>query len=255
RRDKTRCDGARPCGGCTRKRVQCLDGCDPCRRARARCEKTGGDSCARCDLKELICTEDAQGAPPPPRASPPAAERVKTACQGCKNDNKKCDDQRPCARCVARSEMCVPLPARARKNTKTRCEACRKGNFRCDDARPCPNCVSAGIECVNPARKGPGCGTRVRAACIHCRRNKVRCDGERPCAGCTRRGWECQEQGTRGVVASTSHAESTSPQPSASAMPPPSDPSMFAVLSYPTNPFPSSNPLPTAPPPADASPS
>jgi hypothetical protein len=75
----------------------------------------------------------------------------------------QCDDQRPCARCVARSEMCVPLPARARKNTTTRCEGCRKGNFRCDDVRPCPNCVSAGIECVNPARKGPGCGTRVRA--------------------------------------------------------------------------------------------
>ncbi|KAJ7917516.1 hypothetical protein B0H13DRAFT_1608256, partial [Mycena leptocephala] len=194
RRDKVRCDGARPCSGCARKSLQCLDGCDPCRRARARCEKTGGDSCVRCDLKELECTEEPTTVHASPSlTSPVSTERAKAACQNCRNDNKKCDNQRPCSRCVARSEACIPL-SRGSKQTKPRCEGCRKRNVRCDDARPCQSCITAGTECVSLVRKGPGCGTRVRAACVNCRRNKIRCDGARPCAGCTHRRTECREQ-------------------------------------------------------------
>ncbi|KAF7370504.1 hypothetical protein MSAN_00682200 [Mycena sanguinolenta] len=278
RRDKTRCDGARPCGGCTKKKLQCTDGCDPCRRARARCEKTGnGTSCKRCDLKELVCTEEsppAQIAPSPSAAGPASPDRVKSACQNCKTDNKKCDNQRPCSRCVARYETCVPLP-RVSKQTRTRCEGCKQRNVRCEDARPCQNCVAAGTECVNlVARKTSSTGTRVRAACVNCRRNKVRCDGERPCSGCSRRGLECQEQVCKrcaegGVEECTHRARlndtspgdepiaSTStavPQPSTSAMPAQhdqfSEPSMFAPLSVPFFPpahsLPSSNTLPVA---------
>jgi len=274
RRDKTRCDGARPCSGCAKKNVQCTDGCDPCRRARARCEKTNGDSCVRCDAKELICTEDSSAVPTPHPApvGPVSTERVKTACQNCRNDNKKCDNQRPCSRCVARAETCVPL-VRVSKQTRTRCEGCRKRNVRCEDARPCQNCVTAGTECVNLVRKGPGTGTRVRAACTNCRRNKVRCDGERPCSGCSRRGLQCQEQVCKrcaeqgleecthrarlnetAAIPSTSNAESTPMQSSANAAPHPmSDPSMFAPLSVPIHPLlptnpsgPNSNPLPIA---------
>ncbi|KAJ6515036.1 hypothetical protein C8R47DRAFT_1089681 [Mycena vitilis] len=195
RRDKVRCDGLRPCGGCVKKSLQCLDGCDPCRRARARCEKTG-DSCIRCDRKELNCTEEpssTHAAPPPVDPDPVAPERARAACQNCRNDSKKCDNQRPCTRCVARSETCVPFP-RGAKPTKTRCEGCRKRNIRCEDARPCQSCVTSGTDCVSLIRQGRGCGPRVKAACINCRRSKVRCDGTRPCPGCTRRGLQCQEQ-------------------------------------------------------------
>ncbi|KAJ6581637.1 hypothetical protein B0H19DRAFT_1116088 [Mycena capillaripes] len=194
RRDKVRCDGAKPCNNCLKKSLQCLDGCDPCRRARARCEKTGGDSCIRCDQKELICTEESSAirtAPLP--TTPVSTERVKSACQNCRNDKNKCGNERPCARCVARSEPCIPIP-RGSGRAKTRCEGCRKRNIRCDNGAPCGNCVTAGTECVHLTHQGRGCGPRVKAACINCRRNKIRCDGARPCAGCTNRGSECREQ-------------------------------------------------------------
>ncbi|KAJ7696560.1 hypothetical protein B0H17DRAFT_1053679 [Mycena rosella] len=203
RRDKVRCDGEKPCSGCSKKNIQCLDGCEPCRRARARCEKVG-DSCTRCQAEKIECVAEEtftsvpppfvpQNTPPSPAALAAASERVKAACKNCKNDNKKCDNQRPCERCVARHEPCVPLE-RAPKQSRLRCEGCRKQNVRCDDARPCQNCITSGTECVNLARQGRGCGTRVKAACIRCRRTKIRCDGARPCGSCSRRGSECVEQ-------------------------------------------------------------
>ena len=42
-------------------------------------------------------------------------------------DNKKCDDQRPCARCKTRSEECIHV-ARRPKVVKLRCQACREEN-------------------------------------------------------------------------------------------------------------------------------
>ncbi|KAJ7504285.1 hypothetical protein B0H11DRAFT_2349702, partial [Mycena galericulata] len=194
RRDKVRCDGERPCSGCSKKHLQCLDGCEPCRRARARCEKTG-PRCTRCVDKNIECMEESATLLPhiAPAAHAVSNERAKSACQNCRNDNKKCDDQRPCSRCVARSETCVPVAPNP-KQARLRCEGCRKQNIRCEDARPCQNCVKAGTECVNIVRQARGCGTRVKAACISCRRSKTRCDGARPCGPCARRGSDCVEQ-------------------------------------------------------------
>ncbi|KAJ7170473.1 hypothetical protein C8R43DRAFT_981832 [Mycena crocata] len=193
RRDKVRCNGEKPCSGCEKKNLQCLDGCDPCRRARARCEKTG-DRCTRCETKDLECTDEPSTDPFLHHdVQPTSLDRAKSACQNCRNDNKKCDDQRPCSRCVARSATCLPVSRRP-KQARTRCEGCRKQNARCEDARPCQNCVTAGTECVNIIRQTRGCGTRAKAACISCRLNKIRCDGGRPCGACSRRKSECREQ-------------------------------------------------------------
>ncbi|KAJ7446772.1 hypothetical protein FB451DRAFT_787274 [Mycena latifolia] len=275
RRDKVRCDGGRPCSGCAKKNVQCLDGCEACRRARVRCEKTGA-SCARCEAEKIECVEEPSTVsvsfvpPSSPPASPGPRGRTKSACKNCKNDNKKCDNQRPCSRCVARSETCVPI-ARPPKQTRLRCEACRKQNVRCEDTRPCQNCVSAGTECISLARQGRGCGTRVKAACISCRRTKIRCDGARPCGSCSRRGTQCVEQACKrcaqngletcthrsggdhrnseGEISTRDETQSTSsvgpglplPLPAANTLPqqpyyrmpwPVSDPSMFAPMHH-----------------------
>ncbi|KAF4592920.1 hypothetical protein EYR38_008626 [Pleurotus pulmonarius] len=177
RRDKIRCDGTRPCSNCSKKGYppeQCVDGCENCRRARVRCEE--GKPCYRCRQLQLECVEDLQQigftgqdpipsssstrAPPPQR--PNGSDRAKLACQNCRRDNKKCDDQRPCSRCIARSEECVHV-ARGPKLVKLRCEGCRQDNKRCEDARPCAHCLELGRECVSVPRKGRGHGTRVKA--------------------------------------------------------------------------------------------
>ena len=77
----------------------------------------------------------------------------------------KCDDHRPCSRCVARSEECVHV-SRGPKLVKLRCEGCREDNKRCEESRPCKYCVENLKECIVVPRKGRGHGTRVKAVRI-----------------------------------------------------------------------------------------
>lgn len=216
RRDKTRCDGARPCAGCSKKGYadQCIDGCDPCRRARVRCE--GGKPCQRCREMQVMCAEETAVVTHRPDPSPPAprsqrsgtTERAKLACTSCRRDNKKCDDQRPCARCIARGEECIHV-GRSPKLVKLRCEGCRQDGKRCEDARPCSFCVQNKRECITHPRKGRGHGNRVKAACVTCRRDKIRCDGVRPCASCVRKGVECIDRACKACAREGLSAECT----------------------------------------------
>jgi hypothetical protein len=132
----------------------------------------------------------------PRSVRPHGSDRAKLACQNCRRDNKKCEDQRPCSRCVARSENCVHV-GRGPKLVKLRCEGCRLDNKKCEDVRPCKHCTDLGKQCVNVMRKGKGHGTRVKAACTCCRRDKIRCDGVRPCSACTRKGYQCIDRACR----------------------------------------------------------
>ncbi|TFK48558.1 hypothetical protein OE88DRAFT_541761 [Heliocybe sulcata] len=217
RRDKIKCDGGRPCSSCIKKRFQCVDGCEPCRKARVRCEHD--KPCKRCREHGLECKDETEHTPSSPIFSsvdltsavayPPGpsaasteapqnsrlktSERVKLACLSCRRDNKKCDDERPCRRCVARDQDCIHV-GNDGKQAKPRCNGCRQDNRKCEDARPCKRCVCKGIECVDAPRKGRGYGIRVKAACTGCRRDKVRCDGGRPCARCKRKGVQCVAQ-------------------------------------------------------------
>jgi len=115
------------------------------------------------------------------------------ACKSCRLDNKKCEDQRPCKRCVQRGEECIHV-ARRPKLVKVRCQSCREAKKRCENTRPCYHCSTHGEVCVDPPRKGKGHGMRVKEACVNCRQHKVRCDGQRPCVFCSRKGLVCQER-------------------------------------------------------------
>ncbi|KDR80688.1 hypothetical protein GALMADRAFT_241076 [Galerina marginata CBS 339.88] len=201
RRDKIRCDGARPCTACAKKGYtaeQCTDGCEPCRRARLRCED--GKPCRRCLELNIECTDESTISsqrsltPPPANRTARGGDRAKLACSSCRRDNKKCDDQRPCSRCIARGEECIHV-SRGPKLVKLRCEGCRDDNKRCEDSRPCRYCLESCKQCIIVPRKGRGHGTRVKAACTSCRRDKIRCNGDRPCTSCVKKGCECIERG------------------------------------------------------------
>ncbi|KZT21591.1 hypothetical protein NEOLEDRAFT_1121035 [Neolentinus lepideus HHB14362 ss-1] len=218
RRDKIKCDGARPCSSCIKKRFPCIDGCEHCRKARIRCEE--GRPCKQCREKDLECKDEAEPPPKPtiavdlasavaypPGPSAPNSdvpqdgrfrtiERAKLACLSCRRDNKKCDDDRPCRRCVARGQDCIHVE-KGPKQVKARCNGCRQDSRKCEDVRPCKNCVYKGIECTDTPRKGRGHGIRTKAVCNRCRRDKVRCDGGRPCSTCERKGIQCVAQPCR----------------------------------------------------------
>ena len=88
---------SRPCGGCAKKGYsveQCKYGCEPCRRARVRCED--GKPCQRCRTMQLECRDETTmsilrlSTPPlAPRSVRGSADRAKLACSSCRRDNKK----------------------------------------------------------------------------------------------------------------------------------------------------------------------
>lgn len=88
---------SRPCGGCAKKGYsveQCKYGCEPCRRARVRCED--GKPCQRCRMMQLECRDETtmpilRSSTPPvaPRSVRGSADRAKLACSSCRRDNKK----------------------------------------------------------------------------------------------------------------------------------------------------------------------
>ena len=80
----------RPCGHCRKKgrtAEECVDGCEACRQARARCE--GGAPCTRCMSMHLNCVE---GTTLPLAALHPRGEaggQPQSACRSCHRGNKK----------------------------------------------------------------------------------------------------------------------------------------------------------------------
>ncbi|KZS94803.1 hypothetical protein SISNIDRAFT_452928 [Sistotremastrum niveocremeum HHB9708] len=236
RKDKTKCDGGRPCGGCRKKSFkahECVDGCIQCRRDRVRC--LGGKPCTGCAEKGVPCIDDPENErrsgpalnratnvidfshsqpgdegemipyshalhsmpqvihPPRNRTNP--ADRAKLACQACRRDNKKCENTRPCSRCVNRNEQCIHVTRSSNaKRLKLRCKCCRRDNKKCEEARPCSHCSAIGEMCEDAPRKGRGAGTRVKMACAGCRRDKTQCDEGRPCQGCIRKSIACIER-------------------------------------------------------------
>ncbi|KIM44683.1 hypothetical protein M413DRAFT_442637 [Hebeloma cylindrosporum] len=145
------------------------------------------------DGTNTISAQHSLTAPPPPAKTIRVGDRVKLACSSCRRDNKKCDDQRPCSRCIARSQECIQA-TRVPKLVKLRCEGCRADNRQCEESRPCKPCLESARECITLPRKGRGQGGRVKAACMACRRDKIRCDGDRPCTSCVKKGCPCVER-------------------------------------------------------------
>ncbi|KAG5721379.1 hypothetical protein E4T56_gene12958 [Termitomyces sp. T112] len=113
------------------------------------------------------------------------SERAKLACTNCRRDNKKCDDQRPCARCakdvektanVAKMSDRAPIVSNPvnhvlrnlgkAEDMVLELKRLVRDKIRCDGVRPCASCVRKGLECIERACKN--CSREGRAAeCTH----------------------------------------------------------------------------------------
>ncbi|GLB41675.1 hypothetical protein LshimejAT787_1002750 [Lyophyllum shimeji] len=175
RRDKIRCDGARPCAGCIKKGYsadQCVDGCDPCRRARVRLLlkilRWHLDLFGLCvpirpiernwhartvaEITRSVRTNDHV------RVVWLVARSVYTSVADPSSsscDVKHVDKIANAVKTLVRAEGMAPeLKLRARDK------------IRCDGVRPCASCVRKGLECVERACKS--CSREGRAAdCTH----------------------------------------------------------------------------------------
>lgn len=143
------------CAACQRKGLtaeNCIQGCRACRRARLICG--GGKPCINCLNTNQECVNIGEV---PASSRNTAREeafstrqirrvRIKLACLACRRfglsvkflsefklmkiarrDNKKCDERRPCARCLSRKEECINLVP-TETIVKKRCQGCRVHN-------------------------------------------------------------------------------------------------------------------------------
>ncbi|EKX50345.1 hypothetical protein GUITHDRAFT_161937 [Guillardia theta CCMP2712] len=74
---------------------------------------------------------------------------VLRACGNCRRLKTKCDNTRPCSRCLARgiASTCTDWAKdkpESRKQVSKACEPCRRLKERCDDERPCKRCCKRG---------------------------------------------------------------------------------------------------------------
>ncbi|EKX42043.1 hypothetical protein GUITHDRAFT_141516 [Guillardia theta CCMP2712] len=92
--------------------------------------------------------------------------RAAKACEGCRRRKLRCDDGRPCGRCMEDLQECVEEDASARKRRRPSreetsgkpCDHCRESGLWCEETRPCWRCVIAGLSCTDKGEGGQGGG-------------------------------------------------------------------------------------------------
>mmetsp|Transcript_26300 Transcript_26300/g.86418 ORF Transcript_26300/g.86418 Transcript_26300/m.86418 type:complete len:406 (+) Transcript_26300:95-1312(+) len=176
----------------------------------------------------------------PSEVAPAKRHQVSRACEPCRRKKLKCEDTRPCSRCVRKGTMCsgpmlsadvieddnqkvkgghvkgeafaigenkfLPFNEshlnRRRVQVAQACVPCKRSKVKCDDVRPCSRCVKEGPVMIRACSQGLGSlegfqahvvsarpvGRRVPSSCERCRRSKLKCDMERPCRNCVSHG-------------------------------------------------------------------
>jgi len=110
---------------------------------------------------------------------------TKRACDACRRSKVKCEDVRPCTRCVrnGHGDLCTGSTADAEASTEREdsatLEAKRNSVSSNDSFLPVD-----GYDSQLPEAKLKRCRVAKKMACDTCRRSKVRCDTERPCSRC-----------------------------------------------------------------------
>jgi len=173
--------------------------------------------------------------------APAKRHQVSRACEPCRRKKLKCEDTRPCSRCVRKGTACTGptlsyevmvedrqrssemLPRggdgftieeskflpfnelqlnRRRAQVAQACGPCKRSKVKCDDVRPCSRCVKEGPAMMRACSEGFGItdslqaqalagrpvSRRVPSSCERCRRSKLKCDMERPCRNCVSHG-------------------------------------------------------------------
>lgn len=75
------------------------------------------------------------------------------ACSNCSRLKKRCDEQRPCSRCVKQGVVCKvrkagrALRPKGLRYTSKACVECKRSKTRCGRERPCRRCERMGILC------------------------------------------------------------------------------------------------------------
>jgi hypothetical protein len=177
--DKIRCDGARsvikslsmdyllidtslsrPCGGCAKKGYsaeQCKDSCEPCRRARVRCED--GKPCRRCRTTQLECRDETtMSTPAHPRPMRGGTDRAKLACSSCRRDNKKVLSgfERLSIESLGLGSMILLLLVSAMISVRVRgASRAQKNAYMLDAVRNSSSCVARVVERIINVVKTP----------------------------------------------------------------------------------------------------
>jgi len=217
RKDKTRCNGERPCTGCVKKGFkahECIDGCTYCRKMRLRC--LGGQPCANCAEVGAGCVEERETER---RTGPPLNRNVSvldfsTTTNTPAQSGTTIEDRhrnRPTNLKIHYSqhppslEATSPIYPSATSGQGVTVIQNADGSvvqipLYLTPITPALNEHGQEIPGFPPLRPlaGPsrprGTGQdRAKTACFSCRRDNKKCSNTRPCDRCLQRGEKCTE--------------------------------------------------------------
>ncbi|EKX47226.1 hypothetical protein GUITHDRAFT_162811 [Guillardia theta CCMP2712] len=127
---------------------------------------------------------------------------TKRACDSCRRSKVKCEDMRPCTRCVrnGQGDLCSGSATDAEiahdKEESSIMEAKRNNSVSSTDSL----LPMDGFDSQLTEIKAKRCRVAKKMACDTCRRSKVRCDTERPCSRCVGLGQESMCMSSLGEV-------------------------------------------------------
>lgn len=215
RKDKTKCDGSRPCSNCIRKGfkpVECVDGCINCRKMRLRC--LGGRPCLNCSETGTECLGEREGER---RTGPPLNRNVNildfsntviTAARSGNNEDRQ--KKRPTLAINFNSSSSTLETVSPLYGTPTTPDQGLTMIQNPDgsvvqvplyinpqsnsDAGPSDlSAYSQLKQLPTPSRSRTGALDRAKTACNACRHDNKKCSNNRPCDRCVQRGEKCLE--------------------------------------------------------------
>ncbi|CEP02476.1 Zn(2)-C6 fungal-type domain-containing protein [Plasmodiophora brassicae] len=133
----------------------------------AACTRTGARPALPSSPSYAYCPTRVIAAIVVERRKPSTRSRAGHACLPCSQAKARCDEQRPCGRCLARGmeDQCVsrvvrPRQTRARSDhvPNRACAACRHAKVSCTSPLPCSRCVRLGCDsqCAYPPSRFRG---------------------------------------------------------------------------------------------------
>ena len=139
----------------------------------------------------------------------PSPSRLFAACEECRRSKTRCNDERPCSRCirVGRADACSnesrssafgpwSFDLKLKRRAVKACKNCQVKKIKCGDSRPCAQCYGIGVPCHDDNEWSSGSTEpflvqrkreQVLQACESCRKSRLKCDEQRPCTRCERR--------------------------------------------------------------------
>lgn len=110
--------------------------------------------------------------------------RTEATCQPCINNHRRCNEEDPCDKCIARGIECYRPAKRTGVPFEEKCGTCVGRRRKCNGEMPCDTCIADNKNCKPQ-------GWQEMPKCNSCAGKGLDCDRKWPCARCVKEKRAC----------------------------------------------------------------